>query len=354
MAKALPITDVAADTPFGEFAARVIEVRAGEAVDGSSTASTTGASRSAGCAPRSRCSARRCPSARGRAQGAQARLLRAGSAPRRRRGDRGAPRFEPELAAADKPGLKGLLAELEAERDASPTAPASRTPPAPPPRRPHWPPRPRPRRSAGGRRAAQGRAQAGSRCPWPPRRARRPARRRRAARAAHRRQAAALRARGGRARARRPGARRGQGRRDLQTVLGDIHDCDVLLPRLAHHRRALRAADVAAVRDGRRAPNGGRYRGVQTVDTLVRARRATCASRPPTALVRPDERWPARPRRLELARERPRPAARRRRSRCARTSPTRALYINRELSWLDFNQRVLELAEDAACRCSSA
>ena len=32
-----------------------------------------------------------------------------------------------------------------------------------------------------------------------------------------------------------------------------------------------------------------------------------------------------------------------------------SLYFNRELSWLDFNDRVLQLAEDASrARCSSA
>jgi CHAD domain-containing protein len=61
--------------------------------------------------------------------------------------------------------------------------------------------------------------------------------------------------------------------RELQTVLGDIHDCDVLLPRLRTHRRALRAADVVALSAGQPPPNAARYRGVQTVDTHVRARR---------------------------------------------------------------------------------
>ena len=61
--------------------------------------------------------------------------------------------------------------------------------------------------------------------------------------------------------------------RSVQEVLGEIHDCDVLLPRIRAHRRALRDADVAAIRAGRRAPNGARYRGVQAVETRVRARR---------------------------------------------------------------------------------
>jgi CHAD domain-containing protein len=61
--------------------------------------------------------------------------------------------------------------------------------------------------------------------------------------------------------------------RSVQDVLGELHDCDVLLPRIRAHRRALRDADVAAVRAATRPPNTMRYRGVQTVETRVRARR---------------------------------------------------------------------------------
>ena len=49
-------------------------------------------------------------------------------------------------------------------------------------------------------------------------------------------------------------------------------------------------------------------------------------------------------------RSRAEPEAPRRRARPRRP----ALYFNRELSWLDFNDRVLQLAEDERSRCSSA
>ena len=61
--------------------------------------------------------------------------------------------------------------------------------------------------------------------------------------------------------------------RSVQDVLGEIHDCDVLLPLIREHRRELRDADVVAIRAGRRAPNAMRYRGVQAIETRVRARR---------------------------------------------------------------------------------
>lgn len=62
--------------------------------------------------------------------------------------------------------------------------------------------------------------------------------------------------------------------RELQDVLGELHDCDVMLPRVEALRRELRAADVAAVREGAAPPHADRYRGLQTVETRLLARRA--------------------------------------------------------------------------------
>ncbi len=74
--------------------------------------------------------------------------------------------------------------------------------------------------------------------------------------------------------------------RDLQDLLGEIHDADIMLPRLARHRAALRQADAEAVR-GRagddpdldpklaaRAPHRTSYRGLDVLEVYLRARRA--------------------------------------------------------------------------------
>lgn len=74
--------------------------------------------------------------------------------------------------------------------------------------------------------------------------------------------------------------------RRLQDVLGEIHDCDELLPWIRSHLDALRVEDVAAARAAagdaadlparslREAPNRRRYRGVEAVATYAAARRA--------------------------------------------------------------------------------
>lgn len=73
--------------------------------------------------------------------------------------------------------------------------------------------------------------------------------------------------------------------RDLQDVLGDLHDCDVMLPRVEEHLRTLRDGDARAVRERAgdagdldpklvtRAPNRTAYRGVELLTVHVEARR---------------------------------------------------------------------------------
>ena len=74
--------------------------------------------------------------------------------------------------------------------------------------------------------------------------------------------------------------------KDLQDLLGEIHDCDVMLPRVAGHRRALRLVDAEAVRAqaahdpdldpklAARAPHRTSYRGLDVLEVYLRARRA--------------------------------------------------------------------------------
>ena len=74
--------------------------------------------------------------------------------------------------------------------------------------------------------------------------------------------------------------------RDLQEVLGEMHDADVTLPRLAEHRAELRDADAAQVREAAgsgadldpalaaQAPHRTAYRGLEVYDVYLRARRS--------------------------------------------------------------------------------
>lgn len=74
--------------------------------------------------------------------------------------------------------------------------------------------------------------------------------------------------------------------KELQDLLGEIHDGDVMLPRLAEHRAALIAADAENVRQragdatdlepglAARAPHRTHYRGLDMLEVHLRARRA--------------------------------------------------------------------------------
>ena len=73
--------------------------------------------------------------------------------------------------------------------------------------------------------------------------------------------------------------------KDLQGILGEIHDCDVLIPRVDQELATLRADDALALArlspevDGlpatvKLAPGRTRYRGLETLAAALTARRA--------------------------------------------------------------------------------
>jgi hypothetical protein len=74
--------------------------------------------------------------------------------------------------------------------------------------------------------------------------------------------------------------------KELQDLLGEIHDCDVQLPRVEAHARLVRSADATAVRElaGRapdlapdvtgRAPDRNAYAGLELLAVHLEARRA--------------------------------------------------------------------------------
>jgi hypothetical protein len=121
--------------------------------------------------------------------------------------------------------------------------------------------------------------------------------------------------------------------RDLQDVLGELHDCDVMLPLVQRHLAELRDADAAAVRIwageaddlnpelAAHAPHRTSYRGLDTLIVYLQARRSLLFDRF-RALWADQERagtWKALERaisrRLAVARERRRAAKRAERAR---------------------------------------
>ena len=88
-----------------------------------------------------------------------------------------------------------------------------------------------------------------------------------------------------------PADRARQRARDLQQVLGELHDCDVMLPRVDEHVADLRDRDSEALRElnGKapdladalisKAPNRTAYRGLELLAVHLQARRAVLFDR---------------------------------------------------------------------------
>ena len=74
--------------------------------------------------------------------------------------------------------------------------------------------------------------------------------------------------------------------RDLQDVLGEMHDCDVMLPRVRHHLAELHARDAESIRERAgeapdldprlvgQAPHRTAYRGLESLAVYLEARRS--------------------------------------------------------------------------------
>jgi dsDNA-specific endonuclease/ATPase MutS2 len=83
----------------------------------------------------------------------------------------------------------------------------------------------------------------------------------------------------------RPGQVARRRARDLQEILGELHDCDVMLPRAKRHLAQLCEADAGAVREragdaadldpalAARAPHRTSYRGLEILMVYLQARR---------------------------------------------------------------------------------
>ena len=78
----------------------------------------------------------------------------------------------------------------------------------------------------------------------------------------------------------------------LQSLLGDIHDCDEMLPRVEAHVDRLRSEDAAAVQQiatedagdldpgaGRASAHGPKYRGLEALHAYLTARRSVLYAR---------------------------------------------------------------------------
>ena len=89
-----------------------------------------------------------------------------------------------------------------------------------------------------------------------------------------------------------PAERAAKRAKELQDVLGEIHDCDETVPRVERHIERLRLEDAAVLRESaedgaedldpeaaREAPNRLRYRGLEALVAYLRARREVLYAR---------------------------------------------------------------------------
>jgi len=89
-----------------------------------------------------------------------------------------------------------------------------------------------------------------------------------------------------------PAARAAKQARKLQDLLGEIHDCDELLPVIRRHVERMRTEDAATVRARagglandldpellREAPHRAHYRGLEVLDVYTRTRREVLYAR---------------------------------------------------------------------------
>lgn len=70
-----------------------------------------------------------------------------------------------------------------------------------------------------------------------------------------------------------PAARGVKTMKQVQDLLGEIHDCEELLPLVARHQEKLREEDAAAARAGEQLPNRRKYRGLEALRARTVAER---------------------------------------------------------------------------------
>jgi hypothetical protein len=146
--------------------------------------------------------------------------------------------------------------------------------------------------------------------------------------------------------------------RDLQDLLGEMHDADVMLPRLAEHRRLMRDEDAESVRLSAgpanalepalagQAPHRTSYRGLEVYEVYLLARRGLLFDRFCELCASLHERgvWSA----LEKAADRELAAARKRREAAERAEKLRQEVDAAEAARREATERARTAAEALA------